>query len=311
MVDLSQFARDHPDWCSPSPAAAWPRAPTGMADARELPLSAEALQSFEVTAPKDPNTLPAMLKSGAEAVGSYVSFRRDPDRWGVYLREPGLRALKEEYHRIVWRDLGKYADKNVDDVANRIEYSLVLDYLLTHAAFHYKVDYAAALLELQFGEPKYLPYLERTRAEEARGPPTPKDVVSLEEALANLEAFKLYINPSYGEAIAKLVEGRIDVRNVQEWQAFFIGGRFAVEMANAFTRQPPGWRDFTKFLNRKTSVGAYNYVRVQYSYNPDLQDRAMKDLSAKLAGGPPPADYASAPNLFSAEPPSYRVYLYH
>lgn len=305
MLDPARFARDHPDWCGPTGFA-----PAGseaaIQGAREFDLSADALATFAVTAPKDPNTLGNVLKRGPEAVGWYLSFREDPERWGIYLHEPGLQALKEEYHRIVWRDLGKYADRNVDDVANRIEYSLVLDYLLTHAAFHLKVDAAAAELEVASGGPKYRSYLERRREERSRPPATPKDVVDLEEALANLEAFKLYINPSYGEAIAKLVEGRIDVRNVQEWQAFFIGGRFAVEMANAFTRQPPGWRDFTKFLNRKTSVGAYNYVRVVYSYNPDLQEAAMRDLSAKVAG----STRDGSPNLLGSETPPYRVYLY-
>ncbi len=311
MLDAARFAADHPEWCGPGVIPVrGPGAPPPLASARELSLTAESLQSFEVGIPKDPNAVPNMLKRGAEAIGWYLSFRLDPDRWGIYLHEPGLRALKEEYHRIIWRDLGKYADRNVDDIANRIEYSLVLDYLLTHAAFHHRVDDAAAQLELQSGQPAYLPYLERTAAEAAGGPATPKDIVNLEEALANLEAFRVYLNPSYGEAVAKLVEGRIESRNFQEWQAFFIGGRFAVEMANAFTRQPPGWRDFTKFLNRKTSVGATNYVRVQYSYNPDLREAAMKDLSSKLAGSPSSTDRASATNLLSTDPPPSRVFLY-
>jgi len=310
VLDLARFSADHPEWCGPGAnSVRGLGAPPPITGARELSLTAEALQSFEVAVPKDPNALPNMLKRGAEAVGWYLSFRREPERWGIYLHEPGVRALKEEYHRIIWRDLGKYADQNVDDIASRIEYSLVLDYLLTHAGFHYKVDHAAAQLELESGFPKYGPYLERSAAESARRPATPKDVVNPEEALANLEAFRIYINPTYGEAIAKLVEGRIESRNFQEWQAFFIGGRFAVEMANALTRQPPGWRDFTKFLNRKTSVGAYNYVRVQYSYNPDLRDAAMKDLSSQLAGMPPP-DPSSAPNLLAVDPPPSRVFLY-
>ena len=52
----------------------------------------------------------------------------------------------------------------------------------------------------------------------------------------------------------QLVEGRLDERNVNEWKAFFIGGRFAVEMANVFSRQPAGWKDFARFLNRDVGV---------------------------------------------------------
>src|SRR5438128_11370460 len=99
-----------------------------------------------------------------------------------------------------------------------------------------------------------------------------------------MEAFRQYINPSYAEGVAKLVEGRLDERNVNEWKAFFIGGRFAVEMENVFSRQPPGWKDFARLLNRMTSVGATNYVRIQYSYNPEMLERGHKDLRQLLSG---------------------------
>ena len=132
----------------------------------------------------------------------------------------------------------------------------------------------------------------------------PEDVGNLEEALANMDAFRQYINPSYAEGVAKLVEGRLDERNVNEWKAFFIGGRFAVEMANVFSRQPPGWKDFARFLNRKTSVGATNYVRIQYSYNPELLERGQKELSQRLGAS------RESPNLFKTEAPDFpNVYL--
>ncbi len=200
------------------------------------------------------------------------------------MREAALRALKEEYHRIVWRDLGKYADRNVDDVAERIEYSLVLDYLLAHGRLHYVVDRTAAEWEIQTEEAKYAPYQSTWYNLPPRTVQSPEDIGNLEEALANFDAFRSYINPTYTDSVAKLVEGRLDERNVQEWKAFFVGGRFAVEMANAFSRQPPGWKDFVKFLNRRTSVGSTNYVRIQYSYNPDLLERGQRELARRLAG---------------------------
>ena len=277
--------------------------------ARELDLTPEALESFTVPAPKDPGTLPAMLKQGPEAVAYYVSFRTDPARFGIYLRPGGVKALKEEYHRIIWRDLGKYADKPIEDVVDRIEYTLVLDYLLTHARFHYLVDAVAASREMADGKPRYLPYLEWRVATARKPPATPNDVVDLEEALANLEAFKNFINPGYCDAIAKLVAGRLDERNVQEWQAFFIGARWGTEIANAISRQPPGFRDFTRFLNRTTSVGATSYVRVKYSYNKEGQDNARKTLSLRIDGAAPPADLSGAPDYFEMEPPPFRAYL--
>ena len=308
-MDLSAFRSQFPALCDDARmrtlGAHEPAAP-----ARELDLAPETLETFSIRVPKDPDTLPRILKQGPEAVGYYVSFRTDPQHWGVYLREAGVRALKEEYHRIIWRDLGKYVDKPMDDVVDRIEYSLVLDYLLTHARFHHLVDYVAATREVADGRARYLPYPE-WRVDAAKRPPAgPQDIVDLEEALANLEAFKNFINPGYCDAIARLVQGRIDERNAQEWQAFFVGARWGTEIANAISRQPPGFRDFTKLLNRTTSVGSYSYVRVKYSYNKQAYDDALKTLSARIDGHTPPTDLTGAPDLLTGvELPPYKVYL--
>ena len=305
-MDPSSFRDRMPAMCDASRLLA--AGARGPADgAREL--AAEALDAFAVAGAKDPNTLPAMLKAGPEAVAWYVSFRVDPERWGVYLREGGMKALKEEYHRIIWRDLGKYADRPIDDVAERIEYTLVLDYLLTHSRFHYLVDVVAAEREAADGRARYLPYLQWRAATAQKPPAAPGEVVNLEEAIANLEAFKNFINPAYCDSIARLVQGRLDERNVQEWQAFFVGARWGTEIANALSRQPPGFRDFTKFLNRTTSVGSTNYVRVKYSYNPETYVNGLKALACRIDGTEPPKDLSAAPNPFAIEPPPLRMFL--
>ncbi len=291
MDDLRSFASSFPQASDPSVI----RVPglgalPSLAAARPFDLSAENLSSFRVDAPKDPEALPSMIRQGPEAVAFYVSFRLLPDRWGVYLRPRGIKALQEEYHRILWRDLGKYADRDVTDVAERVEYSLVLDYLLTHAKFHFLVDKTAAAWEAAGGAARYGPYQAKWYAAPQKPvAQQPEDIGNLEEALANLEAFRTYVNPTYGEGVAAMVDGRLDPRNVDEWKAFFIGGRFAVEMDNVFSRQPPGWKDFSRFLNRKTSVGSTNYVRIQYSYNPELLERGQKELAKRLAGEGAPA----------------------
>ena len=307
-MDLASFKSQYPALCDAVRMRTL-GAHEPVPGARELDLSPETLESFSIASAKDPGTLPAMLKQGPEAVAYYVSFRTDPERFGMYVREGGVKALQEEYHRIIFRDLGKYADRPIEDVASRIEYTLVLDYLLTHARFHYLVDAIAATREMADGKPRYLSYLEWRVATARKPPATPNDVVDLEEALANLEAFKNFINPGYCDAIARLVQGRLDERNVQEWQAFFVGARWGTEIANALSRQPPGFRDFTRFLNRTTSVGAYSYVRVKYSYNKEGQDNALKGLSLRLDGVTPSADLSGAPNYFETEPPPFRAFL--
>ena len=302
MEDLAGFAAAHPGFCDPTKV----RVPAhgtlpSLEGARPIDLTADALGSFRVERPKDPNALPAMLRAGPEAVAFYASFRLIPDAWGIYVREAGLRTLQEEYHRIIWRDLGKYADRDVGDIAERIEYSLVLDYLLTHGRSHFVVDRTAAAWEASTGVAKYAPYQAAWYAAPPKPVLVPEDIGNLEEALANMDAFRSYMNPGYADALTKIIEGRLDERNVQEWKAFFVGGRFAVEMANVFSRQPPGWKDFGKFLNRKTAVGSTNYVRIQYSYNPDLLERGQRELARRLADDP--ALLESTPNPFK-EPPA-------
>ncbi len=291
MEDLRDFAAAFPQFCDRT-AVRVPGLGTvpPLDAAKPFAMTAENLSAFRVDEPKDPDALPAMLRQGPEAVAFYVSFRLEPDRWGVYLRGRGIKALQEEYHRILWRDLGKYADRDIGDVAERVEYSLVLDYLLTHAKFHALVDRTAAAWEKADGAARYAAYQSAWYAPPAKPvAQQPEDVGNLEEALANLDAFRTYINPTYGEGVANMVDGRLDPRNVDEWKAFFIGGRFAVEMANVFSRQPAGWKDFSRFLNRKTAVGSTNYVRIQYSYSPDLLERGQKELAKRLAGGAPPS----------------------
>ncbi len=309
MEDLSTFAVAFPQFCDPAGVRVPGHGTLPALDgARPFELTADNLAAYRAEVPKDPNTLPNMLKIGPEAIAFYVSFRLAPDRWGIYVREAGLRALKEEYHRIIWRDLGKYADQPVEDVAEKVEYTLVLDYLLAHNRIHFLVDRVAARWEMESGQAKYSPYQAAWYAAPPKPVMQPEDVGNIEEALANVEAFRQYINPSYAEGVARLVEGRLDERNVNEWKAFFIGGRFGVEMANVFSRQPPGWKDFAKFLNRKTSVGSTNYVRIQYSYNPEALERGQKELARRLAGVP--AVTPDTPNVFKTEPADFpSVYL--
>ena len=306
MEELSAFAAAHPEFCDPKAVRVPGHGSVPSLDgARPFELSAEALSAYRPDVPKDAGTLPAMLKLGPEAVAFYVSFRLAPDHWGVYVREGSLRALKEEYHRIIWRDLGKYADRNVDDVAEKVETTLVLDYLLSHNRLHFLVDKAAAEWEVQAGAARYAPYQAAWYNAPPRPVLNPEDIGNIEEALANLEAFRQYINPTYADGVSRLVEGRLDERNVNEWKAFFIGGRFAVEMANVLSRQPPGWKDFGKFLNRKTSVGATNYVRIQYSYSPEMLERGQKELSRRIGGGA-----GDGTNVFKTSDPEFPpVYL--
>ena len=239
---------------------------------------------------KDPDTLPNMLKQGPEACGFYVSFRLS-DRWGLFIKRPALVALKEEFARIILRALKGYRDPaagatkaSIDELLERMYYSLALDFLGSHLRFHHAVDVAAAQVELDEGQPRYAPYQDGYWKEFANPPKDPRAIGNLEECLANFEAFRSFMNPNYTDAISKIVEGSLEERNAQEWKAFFIGGRWAMEIANMLSRQPPGYRDITKLCIRRTSVGSTNYVRVMYLPDPEARDQRAKEMSSRIAG---------------------------
>src|SRR5436189_6464712 len=195
MEDLSMFVSAAPEFYDPKTirVPGYVQVPS-LEGARSFDLTSENLSTFRVEAAKDATALPAMLKLGPEAVAFYVSFRLAPEAWGVYIRQGGLRALKEEYHRIIWRDLGKYADQNVDDIADKVETTLVLDYLLSHNRIHYLVDRWAATQESGDAKFRYGPYQATWYSAPPKPAMVPEDVGNLEEALANMEAFRQYIN---------------------------------------------------------------------------------------------------------------------
>lgn len=288
-IDVARFRADHPEFCDPAkvrvPGIGTPPPTDGA-----IPFDGDLKLPWSVS--KDANTLPNLLKQGPEAIGFYLSFRLS-DGWGVYLRRPAVLALKEEFHRILMRDLKGYMNRSegypgppINELVDQMEFSLALDFLVSHLRFHYVVDLAAAQLELAEGQAKYIPYQDLYWAEFRSPPKDPRAIGNLEECVANFEGYRNYMNPNYTDAIAKIVEGAVEERNAQEWKAFFIGGKWAVEIANMLSRQPPGYRDVTKLCMRRTSVGSTNYVRVMYLPNPEARDQRTKELSEKIAGHP-------------------------
>src|SRR2546430_16530083 len=98
MEALSAFATAHPEFCDqkvvrvPGHGAVPP-----LEGARPFELTADALSAYRVDVPKDPTTLPNMLKSGPEAIAFYVSFRPAPHPGGIYGCEGAPRPVKEGY----------------------------------------------------------------------------------------------------------------------------------------------------------------------------------------------------------------------
>jgi hypothetical protein len=305
-VDPATFAREFPACCTPA-GIRIPNlntAPPRVTAKHRLEKSEAGLEKLGQGAARDPAAVPEFIKTGPEALAHYRSFRLG-EPWGIFVREAGLVGLREEIHRIIYRDLGRTVEKPLGREGDMLETVLALDYLTGHMHVHYLLDHHAAVLESADGTPRYLPYLDRQAAFLRQ--PRPGVLLDLEEALANFEGFYNFTNPGYTDPLTDLVKGSLSAEAAQSWKSFFLAGRFATEFATLLSRQPVGPRDFGKLCTRMTSVGATNYVQVRYLVNHLVREKTYAELAHRIAGGEftafPAQDPPKADNLLKEKPP--------
>ena len=306
MVDVETFAQDFPQFCD----AAGIRVPNlnapppAVTPKYRLEKSEEGMGKLGAGVTKDPTALTDFIKVGPEAVAHYRSFRLGSP-WGVFVREAAFLGIRDEVHRIIHRDLGKTLDKPLGKPGDLLEGILVLDYLTGHLGVHYLIDYHAAKLEAEDGQPRYAPYLERQAAFFTK--PQPGVLLNLEEALANFEGFYNFTNPGYTDPLTDLVKAHLTEEAAQSWKSFFLAGRFATEFATLISRQPIGPRDFGKLCTRMTSVGATNYVQVKYLVDHLMREKTYAEMAHRVRGGEftafPAKDPPKADNLLKEKPP--------
>jgi len=304
-VDVTTFAKEFPAFCDPT-ALRVPNlnAPPPAVTPRYRLEKSETAMAKVLQGTRDPTAVAEFVKIGPEAIGHYRSFRMG-NSWGIFVREAGLLGLKEELHRIIYRDLGRTVEKPLGLPGDLLELVLALDYLTAHLAVHYLIDYHTAKAEAADGVARYLPYLARQAAFSAK--PQPGVLVDLEEALANFEGFYNFTNPGYTDPLTDLVKGELTVEASQSWKSFFLAGRFATEFATLISRQPIGPRDFGKLCTRMTSVGATNYVAVRYLVNHLVREKTYSEMAHRIQGGEftafPAQDPPKADNLLKEKPP--------
>lgn len=227
---------------------------------------------------KPPSVRPLMQERGAEAFGYYLSFRLEPERWGVYLLGPPLLGLAKEVLRVLNLGFIDLKDNVSADQSRELAFSMAFDVASNHLSFHATVDAFAASMELERGEVSYGPYLRGPYAESLTDPGGDLGY-NLEEALANVVSLRSFLNPNAAVELGSLVNESLDEDGQYRWNAYLMSGNLTTELAYIMRAYPPGYRNFTEFLRRRGEVGPYAHMAIQY----DLDTTAFNDGLRRLA----------------------------
>lgn len=233
---------------------------------------------------KPPVARALMQERGGEAFGYYLSFRLEPETWGVYLRGPPLLGLAKEVLRVLNLGFIDLKDSVSLDRSRELAFSMAFDVASNHMSFHATVDAFAASMELERDKAYYGPYLKGPYTESLTEPEGDLGY-SLEEALANVVSLRSFLNPSAAVELGSLISESLDEDGEYRWNAYLMSGNLTTELAYIMRAYPPGNRNFTKFLRRRGEVGPYAHMAIQYDLDTAAFNGALRRLAKVILGG--------------------------
>jgi hypothetical protein len=315
MVDREGFRQAHPEFCDPAkirvPGLDPPRVEGGKAvedwrrvlAALEIPPLPPERPSFKPTAKGGSQgpTLRDVLGRGNDGAAHYLSFRLDPGRWGVHLSRSALEVMTGEIQRVVVRGFPE-ARAAPPDTLGELAFHLAYDYALGHAKFHAAVDDFAAEKELALGRELYGPYLQGPYLR-SLGAAAPN--FNLEEALANVVALRIFLNPSALLELGHGVEKAINEDDAFRWNSYLMSTLVASEFIFLLRVLPPGYRDFLAFLGNRTEVTAYAHMSIQYNVDQQAFGKGLSRLAAQILAQPEAPEGEGQALLRAIQVPQY------
>ncbi len=279
MVDTRTFRGEHPEFCPdslPVPGLD-PQMEGSASQVRDWEDACERV--MEVMAWEDaPVARKLMQTHGAEAFGYYLSFRRDPAIWGMYLSGSALVGLAKEVHRVLNLGYSEMSESVPEEAQRKLAFGMAFDVGVNHLSFHAAVDAFTATKELEEEKPLYGPYMQGSYSESLANPDGDLGY-NLEEALANVTALRSFLNPNAAVELGSSINDSLDEDGQYRWNAYLMSGNLTTELAYIMRAYPPGYRNFTDFLRRRGEVGPYAHMAIQY----DLDTTAFNDALRRLA----------------------------
>lgn len=228
---------------------------------------------------KDPPLVrPLMQKQGAEAFGYYLSFRVDPDRWGLYLRGMPLIGLSKEILRVLNLGFFELGEKVPLDQYRELAFRMAFDIASNHLSLHASVDGFVAAQETEDDTEYYGSYLQGPYQRSLEDPEGTLGY-NLEEALANVVALRSFLNPALAAEMGSILQSSFNEEEQFRWNAYMMSGNLTTELTYIMRVYPPGYKNFTEFFRRRGEVGPYAHMAVQY----DLDTQAFNDALRRLA----------------------------
>ncbi len=195
----------------------------------------EATDDLRLSADVDPGLATRIAEGGFEAIAWYVSFHQSPEYWGIYF---DIAALQAFALRVFGSLRGQISDAQALGLAFRA--------VLGHELFHYRVDAAAAAMELAGLRPFYLPYRQRH-------PDLSSPGCQVEEALANAHARLRFSNllparPRRALIIIRSDEVMVEGRRIRRpGSTGSPGDEWLRLLEREMSSEPPGYRDWVAY----------------------------------------------------------------
>lgn len=225
-----------------------------------------------------------MKEHGAEAFGSYLSFRLEPERWGLYLKRRPLMGLAQEILRVLGLGYMELKERVPINQARELAFRMAFDIASNHLSFHASVDSFAASREVEDSVEYYGSYLQGPYMKSLRDSEGPLGY-NLEEALANVVALRSFLNPNMTVEMGSLVQSCFNEEEQFRWNAYLMSGNLTTEVSYIMRVYPPGYRNFTEFFRRRGEVGPYAHMAVQYDLDSEAFNRALDRLANILLKG--------------------------
>ncbi|MFQ5907870.1 MAG: hypothetical protein ACE5JE_03450 [Thermoplasmata archaeon] len=286
MIDFRSFREEHPELC-PEDRLRIPGLGTQRTTEKaEVGDWEEAYKGVTRDDPwgDPPPVRKLMQASGAEAFGYYLSFRLDPENWGIYMQGPPLVGLAREVVRVLDLGFPDLKERVPEEKAREVAFSMAYDIALNHLSLHASLDAFAARYEVEDGDAYYAPYQEGPYGDSLTDMTGP-DGYNWEEVLANLVSLRSFLNASQTVEFGARVDSYFNDEEKYRWNGFLMSGMLTSELTYVMRPYPASHKNFTEFLRRRGEVGPYAHMAIQYDLNTEAFHAGLQRLAALLLRG--------------------------